>query len=99
MQHTDTYSAKSLQRMGYQLVHGLWKKKVSGQRINESSIDNDEETDEKLHSIEIGITAAEFTVPEAEVQEKTEREPPAPPMITSTTTTFAEASTSEPTVS
>ena len=68
-------------------------------RINESSTDDDEETDEQLYNIEIGTIAIECLVLEAEVQEHTEREPLAPPMVTSSATTFADASTSEPSIS
>ena len=84
--------------MGYQLTDGSWKKKASGQRINEVSTD-DEDTDQQLHDIEIGTTAVEFLVPKAEVQEHTERELPAPPVIIPSDTTFADASTSAPSVS
>ena len=63
LQHIDTYSAKSLQQMGYQFFDGSWKKKISRQRINESFTDDDEETDEQLHNIEISTTTDEFTVP------------------------------------
>ena len=52
--------------MGYQFSDGSWKKKVSRQIINESSTDDDEETDEQLHNIEIGTTVAKFIVSEAE---------------------------------
>ena len=85
--------------MGYQFFNGSWKKNASGQRINESSIVDDEETDEHLYNIEIGTTAIECLVLEVEVQEHTEREPPAPPMVTSSVTIFADASTFEPSMS
>ena len=37
LHHSDTYSTKSLMRMGYHLSNGQWKKKVSGQRDDKSS--------------------------------------------------------------
>ena len=40
LHHSDTYSAKSLMRMGYHLTEGYWKKKVSGQRVIKSSSDD-----------------------------------------------------------
>ena len=30
LHHTDTYTAKSLVRMGYHLSSGQWRKKISG---------------------------------------------------------------------
>ena len=30
LHHSDTYSTKSLMRMGYHLSNGQWKKKISG---------------------------------------------------------------------
>ena len=98
--------------MGYQFFNGSWKKNASRQRINESSTNDDEETDEQLYNIEIGTTAIKCLVLEAKVQEDIERESrslktllapafstaPAPHVITSLATTFADASTSAPSV-
>ena len=42
LHHTNTYSAKSLQRMGYHFSDGSWKKKVLGHRIIESFNDDDD---------------------------------------------------------
>ena len=47
LHHTDTYSTKSLIRIGYHLSNGQWKKKNSGQRANKSSSEDEEEIEEK----------------------------------------------------
>ena len=100
LHHTNTYSVKSLIRMGYHFFDGQWKKKVLAQKVIQSfSDDEDEETNEQLHDIEFVTDAIEASVLEAKVQVQTEKEPPGPPVITPSTTTIGEASTIEPLVS
>ena len=43
LHHTDTYSAKSLNRMRYHLLNGQWRKKISGQRVDTSSSEDEEQ--------------------------------------------------------
>ena len=43
LHHTDTYSIKSLIRMEYHLLNGQWKKKISRQRADKSSNEDEEE--------------------------------------------------------
>ena len=47
LHHSDTYSAKSLIRMGYHLSNGQWKKKVSRQKDDKSSSEDKEKTEEQ----------------------------------------------------
>ena len=97
--HSDTYSVKSLIRMGYHLSDGHWKRKVSGQKVVESSSDDeDEETEEQLPNIEFVAATAEAPVLEGEVQEQNERKTQAPPIVIHVPT-FTETSISEPLVS
>ena len=56
LHHTDTYSTKSLNRMGYYLLNGQWKKKISSQRADTSSSEDEEEDEEQPH--EFTTTAA-----------------------------------------
>ena len=99
LHHTDTYSSKSLIRMGYHFSDGHWKKKVLGQRaIESSSDDEDEEMNEQLPNIEFVPAAAEVSVLEAKVQEQNERQTQAPPVVTPAPT-LTKASTFEPLVS
>jgi len=46
LHHTDTYSSKSLQRMGYQLTEGAWRKKGSDLRAIGSSSSDEDDDDE-----------------------------------------------------
>ena len=55
LHHTDTYTAKSLIRMGYHLSNGQWRKKIFGQRADKSSSEEEDEDDEQPH--ELGTTA------------------------------------------
>ena len=55
LHHTDTYFTKSLNRMGYHLLNGQWRKKISGQRVD-TSLSEDEEKDEDQHQ-EVATTA------------------------------------------
>ena len=52
LHHTDTYLVKSLQRMGYHQVEGVWTKKVSGQRVVHQSSDEDEEVEHHIADTE-----------------------------------------------
>ena len=47
LHHTDTFSAKSLNRMRYHLLNGQWWKKISGQRVDTSSREDEEEDEEQ----------------------------------------------------
>ena len=69
LHHSDTYSVKSLMRMGYHLIDGHWKKKVLGQKVIKSlSEEEEEETKEQYQNIEfITMTAIDTSVQEAEV--------------------------------
>ena len=58
LHYNDTYSTKSLMRMGYHLLNGHWKKKVSGQRVDKSSCEDKEETEEQHQNIEFVTTTA-----------------------------------------
>ena len=75
LHHSDTYSAKSLMRMGYHLSDGHWKRKVLGEKVKSSSESSseDEETEEQQPNVEF-VTTAEASVQEAEVQEENERQ-------------------------
>ena len=44
--HTDTYSIKSLIRMGYCFSNKQWKKKTSGQHADKSSSEDEDECEE-----------------------------------------------------
>ena len=74
LHHSDTYSAKSLMKMGYHLSNYHWKKEVSRQRVDESSSeDEEEETEEQQPNIEFVTEAATKTfVQEAKKQRETE---------------------------
>ena len=47
LHHTNTYSAKSLNIVGYHLLNGQWRKKISGQRVDTSSSEDEEEDEEQ----------------------------------------------------
>ena len=98
--HIDTYSAKSLTRMGYHLSDGQWKRKISGQKVIQSSNEEEEEeTEEQQPNVEFVTEASTETLAqEAEVQKKNETQTEAPLMVTPIPT-FTEASTSESLVS
>ena len=61
LHHTNTYSTKSLNRMGYYLLNGQWRKKVSGQIVETSSSEDEEEDEEQPR---------EFTITTASAQEE-----------------------------
>ena len=84
LHHTDTYTAKSLIRMGYHLSNGQWRKKIFGQRVDKSSSEEEYEDDEQPH--ELGTTAAasaqeEETQTQEPMDTTTKPSVPAPPTI------------------
>ncbi|WP_374695332.1 hypothetical protein ACEW7V_02465 [Areca yellow leaf disease phytoplasma] len=49
LHHTDTYTSKSLQRMGYELKEGTWRKKgIDIRAIGSSSSEDDDDDDDEL---------------------------------------------------
>ena len=66
LHHTDTYSAKSLNRMGYYLLNGQQRKKISGQRVDTSSREDEEEDEEQPR--EVATIAASVQEEEIETQ-------------------------------
>ena len=53
LHHSDTYSIKYLMRMGYHLSDGHWKRKILGQKVVQSSSEDEEkETKEQQPNIE-----------------------------------------------
>ena len=61
LHHSDTYSTKSLIRMGYHLSNRQWKKKISRQRADKSSSEDEEETEEQHQNLEFITTTAAST--------------------------------------
>ena len=111
LHHTDTYSIKSLIRMGYHLSNGQWKKKISGQRANKSFSEDEEETKEQHQNLEF-VTTTIASAQEAKVPPQEAIYTQAPPMeieqegrdiqvptMNMPTPTITETSTLEPIVS
>ena len=66
LHHTDTYTAKSLIRMGYSKIDGEWKKR-DHQEVSSSS-EQEEDTEEENVPTEVTIPVQE-NVPTVPIQE------------------------------
>ena len=73
LHHTDTYTAKSLIRMGYSKIDGEWRKR-DHQEVSSSSEQQEDTEEENVPTVPIQETAP----PPVELQEKirTEQAPP-----------------------